>query len=141
VERARRFGHQDSQSLGGTRAISDQCLKTTSYRDSEEFPREMELAKNKLVALGSSLRTVLQKIYKIASQTFHVLLWDLIPGARMQKSHKFTRVRESRNQHLIRAREANDILQVRHHTAKDTFFEVHLEALCQGQQTDDLQAI
>jgi hypothetical protein len=42
------------------------------YRDSEEFPREVELARNKLTALGSSLKIVLRKIYKIASQICHV---------------------------------------------------------------------
>ena len=57
------------------------------YKDSAEFSREVELAKNKLVALGSSLRTVLRRIYKIASQ-----------------NSIFTRVGEARNQHLIRAR-------------------------------------
>ena len=108
------------------------------YRDSGEFPREVDIAKNKLIALASSLKTVLRRIYKIASQTFHVLLWDLIPGARAHSSHIFTRIREARNQHLILAREANDISQVRHHSAKDTLRYI-LEHFV--KESDDLQAI
>ena len=108
------------------------------YRDSDEFPREVDIAKNKLIALASSLKTVLRRIYKIASQTFHVLLWDLITGARTHSSHIFTSIKEARNQHLILAREANDISQVRHHTAKDTLRYI-LEHFV--KESDDLQAI
>ena len=108
------------------------------YRDSDEFPREVDIAKNKLIALGSSLKTVLRRICKIASQTFHVLLWNLIPGARTHSSHIFTRIKEARNQHLILAREAKDITQVRHHSAKDTLRYI-LEHFV--KESDDLQAI
>ncbi len=34
------------------------------YRDSDEFPKEVDIAKNKLIALASSLKTVLRRIYK-----------------------------------------------------------------------------
>jgi hypothetical protein len=109
------------------------------YRDSGEFPREVDIARNKLIALGSSLKTVLRRITnKIASQTFHVLLWDLIPGARSHSSHIFTRIMKARNQHLILAREANNIAQVRHHSAKDTLRYI-LEHFV--KESDDLQAI
>ena len=67
-----------------------------------------------------------------------MLLWDLIPGARAHSSHIFTRIREARNQHLILAREANDISQVRHHSAKDTLRYI-LEHFV--KESDDLQAI
>jgi hypothetical protein len=112
--------------------------RQSPYRDSDEFPKEVDIAKNKLIALRSSLKTVLRRIYKIASQTFHVLLWDLVPGARIHSSHIFTRIKEAWNQHLILTREANDVMLVKHHSAKDTLRYI-LEHFV--KESDDLQAI
>jgi hypothetical protein len=92
-----------------------------NYRDSDEYPRDVEQAKNKLTALAGFLGTILRRIHKIASQTFHVLLWYLIPGTRTQNLHIFTgSEKQETRQHLIRAMEADDMTRVRHHTAKDT---------------------
>jgi hypothetical protein len=62
-----------------------------------------------------------RNIYKVASHTFHVYLWNLIQGARDQESHVFTRVKENRNQYLVQSRLADLAgLKLKPHSAKDT---------------------
>jgi hypothetical protein len=70
----------------------------------------------------------LRAIYKVASTTFHVYLWDLIPGARINESHVFIRVRECRNQQLMQVRQADAAgMTLKPYSAKDTltFLEKH----------------
>ena len=55
-------------------------------------------------------------------------LWDLMPGARSNESHVFTRVRECRNQQLVQARQADAAgMTLKPYSAKDTltFLEKH----------------
>jgi hypothetical protein len=70
----------------------------------------------------------LRAIYKVASHTFHVYLWDLVPGARVNESHVFTRIRESRNQQLVQVGQADAAgMLLKPYSAKDTltFLEKH----------------
>ena len=63
----------------------------------------------------------LRNVYQVASHTFHVYLWDLIPGARENASHVFTQVKEGRNQYSVEAKQAEAAgLKLRPHSAKDT---------------------
>ena len=63
---------------------------------------------------------------KAASHTFHVYLWDLLPGARENRSHVFTQVKEGRNQYLVQAKQAEAVgLKLRPHSAKDTLTFLH----------------
>ena len=55
----------------------------------------------KLATLKSAALLALRNIYKVASHTFYVYLWDLLPGTGDNESHVITRVRERRNQYLV----------------------------------------
>jgi hypothetical protein len=51
----------------------------------------------------SSIVVLLNRIHKFTSHTFHVLIRELIPGAKKDKSNLFTMIKEHRNQYMIRA--------------------------------------
>jgi hypothetical protein len=61
-------------------------------------------AKTKIKANVSAIKQALRKIYKLNTDTFHAFLVDLIPRARDNKSHLFTRIKAEREQHLVRQR-------------------------------------
>jgi hypothetical protein len=50
------------------------------------------------------MKQALRRIYKLNSDTFHTFLVGLIPRARENKSHLFTRIKAKREQHLVRQR-------------------------------------
>ena len=82
---------------------------------------ESDKAHVKISTLKASALLALRNIYQVASHTFHVYLWDLIPGARANTSHVFTQVKEGRNQYAVEAKQAeSNGLQLRPHSAKDT---------------------
>jgi hypothetical protein len=60
----------------------------------------------RLATLKNAALLALRNVYQVASHTFHVYLWDLLPGARENTSHVFTQVREGRNQYLVQAKQA-----------------------------------
>ena len=53
----------------------------------------------------SSIVVLLNRIHKFTSHAFHVLIRELIPGAKADKSNLFTMIKEHRNQYMIQARE------------------------------------
>ena len=61
-------------------------------------------AKIKIKANVSSIKQALRRIYQLNSDTFHTFLVELIPRARDNKSHLFTRIKAEREQHLVRQR-------------------------------------
>jgi hypothetical protein len=80
----------------------------------------------KIATLKAAALLALRNVYQVASHTFHVYLWDLIPGARENASHVFTQVKEGRNQYLVQAKQAEAAgLQLRPHSAKDTLTFLH----------------
>ena len=82
---------------------------------------ESDKAHVKMATLKASALLALRNVYQVASHTFHVYLWDLIPGARENTSHVFTQVKEGRNQYAVEAKQAeSNGLQLRPHSAKDT---------------------
>jgi hypothetical protein len=91
--------------------LDDLLLRLVSERDpvtygeatSKNTPEKVK-AKVKIRAYVSSIRQALRRIYKLNSDTFHTFLVDLIPKARENKSHLFTRVKAEREQHLVRQR-------------------------------------
>jgi hypothetical protein len=87
---------------------------------------ETDKAYVKLAILKSAALLALRNVYKVASHTFHVYLWDLLPGARENESHVFTRVRERRNHYLVQAKQAKARgLQLRPHSTNDTLTFLH----------------
>jgi hypothetical protein len=67
-------------------------------------PAERVKAKTKIKANVSAIKQVLRRIYKLNTDTFHAFLVDLIPRARDNKSHLFTRIKAEREQHQVRQR-------------------------------------
>ncbi len=67
-------------------------------------PSERIKAKTKIKANVSAIKQALRRIYKLNSDAFHAFLVDLIPRARDNKSHLFTRIKAEREQHLVRQR-------------------------------------
>ena len=89
---------------------------------------EADKAYIKLTTLKKAAVLSLRNIYKVASHTFHVYLWDLVPGARTNESHVFTRIREARNQQLVQVRQADAAgMLLKPYSAQDTltFLEKH----------------
>jgi hypothetical protein len=89
---------------------------------------EADKAYIKLTTLKKAAVIALRAIYKVASHTFHVYLWDLMPGAIVNESHLFTRIRECRNQQLVQVRQADAAgMTLKPYSAKDTltFLEKH----------------
>ncbi len=62
---------------------------------------EADKAYNKIESLKAAALLTLQNVDQVASHTFHVYLWDLLPGARENGSHVFTQVKEGRNQPVL----------------------------------------
>jgi hypothetical protein len=82
---------------------------------------EADKAYIKLTTLKKAAILALRNIYKVASHTFHVYLWDLMQGARVNESQVFTRVNENHNQYLVQARKADrQGLRLKPHSAKST---------------------
>jgi hypothetical protein len=70
---------------------------------------EMQIQNNAVDAMKSSLKLLLARIQKVTSHTFHVFLWELIPGAKVGRSLLFTRIVEHRNQYLTATRSKKNI--------------------------------
>ena len=91
--------------------LDDLLLRLVRERDpitygqalSKVIPERLK-AKAKIRAHISSMKQALQRMYKLNSDTFHTFLVDLIPRARENKSHLFTRVKAEREQHLVHQR-------------------------------------
>ena len=76
--------------------------------DPYEYDRLYEasmVALRTITTLQESIKVLLQRVYKFTSHTFHVLLREIIPEAKVGKSHLFTMIVEHRNQFLTNARE------------------------------------
>ena len=91
--------------------LDDLLIRLCSERDpitygqaSAKSELERIKAKQKIRASILSMKQALRRIYKLNSDTFHTFLVDLIPRARENKSHLFTRVKAEREQHLVRQR-------------------------------------
>ncbi len=64
-------------------------------------------AKTRIRANTSAVKQALRRIYKLNSDTFHTFLVELIPRAREDKSHLFTRIKAAREQYLVQQRVYN----------------------------------
>jgi hypothetical protein len=71
---------------------------------SSKDPAERIKAKTKIKTNVTAIKQALRRVYKLNSDTFHTFLVDLIPRARDNKSHLFTRIKAEREQHLVRQR-------------------------------------
>jgi hypothetical protein len=73
--------------------------------DNPRDNRDKDNAEKQLAVLHLSIRNILERIYKITSHSFHVLLRDLIPHARQDNSSLFTRIKGARTDHIVALRD------------------------------------
>ena len=76
--------------------------------DDEYDTYESTKAKSQITQLTVSIKQALARIYKLTSHTFHVLLLDVIPRARHDKSHLFSHIKGVRTDHILDLRKHND---------------------------------
>jgi hypothetical protein len=67
-------------------------------------PRDRDNAQKHMAGLHLSIKNILERIYKLMSHSFHVLLQDLIPHARQDKSSLFTHIKGARTDHMLTLR-------------------------------------
>ncbi len=63
---------------------------TVSQANDNSGSHEAHKAYVKIATLKAAALLALRNVYQVASHTFHVSLWDLLPGARENGSHVFT---------------------------------------------------
>jgi hypothetical protein len=101
--------------------LTERNPHTVSRSNGNYGEYEADKAYIKLSTLKKAAVLSLRNIYKVASHTFHVYLWDLLQGARTSDSHVFTRIKESRNQYLVESKLADAAgMKLKPHSAKDT---------------------
>jgi hypothetical protein len=66
--------------------------------------RDRDHAQQQMAALNLSIKSILDRIYKLTSNCFHVLLQHLIPHAQHDLSNLFTHIKGARANHIIALR-------------------------------------
>jgi hypothetical protein len=99
--------------------------------------RDRVHARQQMAVLHLSIRNILERIYKLTSNCFHVLLRHLIPHAQHDLSNLFTHIKGARTDHIIalRAHHAKkreglpDLTddQLKPHSAKHTLLYIESE--------------
>jgi hypothetical protein len=73
--------------------------------DDSRDNRDKDHAAKQVAVLHLSIKNILERVYKITSHSFHVLLKDLIPHARQDNSSLFTHIKGARTDHIVALRE------------------------------------
>jgi hypothetical protein len=73
-------------------------------KEDAENARDTEHARQQMAVFHTSIRNILERIYKIMSHSFHVLLMDLISHARQDRSYLFTHIKGARTDHIMALR-------------------------------------
>jgi hypothetical protein len=85
------------EAAGLDQLLDDLLLKrhpyTVAQANDGSGSYEADKAYVKMAALKNVALLALRNVYQVASHTFHVYLWDLMPGARENASHVFTQIK------------------------------------------------
>ncbi len=73
--------------------------------DDSRDNRDKDHAAKQAAVLHLSIKNILERVYKITSHSFHVLLQDLIPHTRQDNSSLFTHIKGARTDHIVALRE------------------------------------
>ena len=84
--------------------VSEPTLVARSKRTDGHTSYDQDNAIKALDVLKTSIKKSLLRVYTMASQSFHVLLRELIPRARADQSHLFTHLKGARTDHIINLR-------------------------------------
>jgi hypothetical protein len=87
------------------------------YWGEEYVSTDRQKALQTIQTTKASIVVMLKRIHRFTSHTFHVLIRELITGAKADKSNLFTMIKEHRNQYMIRARATGN---TEPYTAKNT---------------------
>jgi hypothetical protein len=72
--------------------------------DDGSDPRDRDNAQKQIAVLHLSVKNILERVYKLMSHSFRVLLQDLIPHARQDNSSLFTHIKGARTDHMLTLR-------------------------------------
>jgi hypothetical protein len=83
---------------------TEPILVARSIKEDGHTSYDKDNALKQLETLKTSISSTLTRIYTLTSHCFHVLLRDLIPRARADKSNLFTHIKGARTDHIINLR-------------------------------------
>ncbi len=87
---------------------TEPVLVARSLKEDGHTAYDKDHALKQLETLKTSIASTLTRIYTLTSHAFHVLLRDLIPRARQDKSNLFTHIKGARTDHIINLRAHHD---------------------------------
>ena len=89
--------------IGRLLATTEPLIMARAEKEEGEA-RDRDHAQQQMVALHLSIKSILDRIYKLTSNCFHVLLRHLIPHAQHDLSNLFTHIKGARTDHIIALR-------------------------------------
>ena len=90
--------------IDGLLTSNEPALVARSLNVSGHTSYDQDNAIKAIDVLTTSIKQTLLRIYKMTSHSFHVLLSELIPKARVDQSHLFTHLKGARTDHIINLR-------------------------------------
>ena len=85
-------------------STTEPILMARAEKEDDLSARDRDNAQKQLAVLHLSIKSILERVYRITSHSFHVLLMDLIPHARIDRSPLFTHIKGARTDHIIALR-------------------------------------
>jgi hypothetical protein len=89
--------------IGRLLATTEPLIMARAEKEEGEA-RDRDHAQQQMAALHLSIKSILDRIYKLTSNCFHVLLRNLIPHAQHDLSNLFTHIKGARTDHIIALR-------------------------------------
>ncbi len=90
--------------IGQLLATTEPLLMARAEKEDTESARDTDHAQKQMAVLHASIKSILERIYKRMSHSNHVLLMDLIPHARQDRSYLFTHIKGARTDHIMALR-------------------------------------
>jgi hypothetical protein len=90
--------------IGQPLSTTESILMARAEKEDTETARDTKHAQKQMAVLHTSIKSILERIYKIMSHSFHVLLMDLISHARQDRSYLFTHTKGARTDHIMALR-------------------------------------
>ena len=85
-------------------ATNEPVLLARSLKEDGHTTYDKDNALKQLDVLTASIKSTLQRVYALTSNSFHVLLRDLIPRVRQDKNHLSTHIKGARTDHILNLR-------------------------------------
>ena len=85
-------------------ATNEPIIVARSLKEDGHTAYDKDNALKQLEVLATSIKSTLTRIYTLTSHSFHVLLRDLIPRGRNDRSNLFTHIKGARTDHILNLR-------------------------------------